>query len=160
MFKIMILNKIYKLATLLLVLSSSLFAASTAFAGDFFEKNGVAIEGYDAVAYFTDKKPVEGKKEFSAEYKGSTFLFSSAANRDKFAANPAAFAPQFNGFCAYGAAAGYKAKTDPDAFSIVDGKLYLNYNSVVRVRWSLDTQGYINKAEANWPTVEKTTKVN
>ncbi len=156
----MILSKIYKIAALILVLSASLFAGTAAFAGEFFEKNGVAIEGYDAVAYFTDKKPVEGKKEFSAEYKGSTFLFSTAANRDKFIANPAAFAPQFNGFCAYGAAAGYKAKIDPDAFSIVDGKLYLNYNNVVRVRWNLDTKGYINKAEANWPTVEKSTKVN
>lgn len=156
----MILSKIYKIAALILVLSANLFAGTAAFAGEFFEKNGVAIEGYDAVAYFTDKKPVEGKKEFSAEYKGSTFLFSTAANRDKFIANPAAFAPQFNGFCAYGAAAGYKAKIDPDAFSIVDGKLYLNYNNVVRVRWNLDTKGYINKAEANWPTVEKSTKVN
>lgn len=156
----MILSKIYKIAALILVLSANLFAGTAAFAGEFFEKNGVAIEGYDAVAYFTDKKPVEGKKEFSAEYKGSTFLFSTAANRDKFIANPAAFAPQFNGFCAYGAAAGYKAKIDPDAFSIVDGKLYLNYNNVVRVRWNLDTKGYINKAEANWPTVEKSTNVN
>ena len=154
------LSKIYKIAALTLTLFAGLFANTTAFAGEFFEKNGVAIQGYDAVAYFTDKKPVEGKKEFSFEYKGSTFLFSTAANRDKFAANPTAFAPQFNGFCAYGAAAGYKAKTDPDAFSIVDGKLYLNYNSVVRVRWNLDTKGYINKAESNWPTVEKSTKVN
>lgn len=156
----MLFNKIYKTISLALLLSASVFSGTTAFAGEFFEKNGVAIQGYDAVAYFTDKKPVEGKKEFSTEYKGSTFLFSSAENRDKFAANPASFAPQFNGFCAYGTAAGYKAKTEPDAFSIVDGKLYLNYNSVVRVRWSLDTKGYINKAEANWPTVEKSTKVN
>lgn len=133
---------------------------SSALAGEFFERDGVAIEGYDPVAYFTEKQPVQGKKEFTAEYKGSTFLFSSAANRDKFKATPEAFAPQFNGFCAYGTAGGYKAKSDGTAFTLVDGKLYLNYNALVRMRWSLDTTGYINKAVANWPTVEKTTKVS
>lgn len=157
----MLINKLTK--SLLTAVTASLLMMtlnSSALAGEFFERDGVAIEGYDPVAYFTEKQPVQGKKEFTAEYKGSTFLFSSAANRDKFKASPEAFAPQFNGFCAYGTAGGYKAKSDGTAFSVIDGKLYLNYNSLVRMRWSLDSTGYINKAVANWPAVEKTTKIN
>lgn len=157
----MLINQITK--SFLSIAAAGVLAATlsaSAFAGEFFERDGVAIEGYDPVAYFTEKQPVLGKKEFSAEYKGSVFLFSSAANRDKFKASPEAFAPQFNGFCAYGTAGGYKAKSDGTAFTVLDGKLYLNYNALVRTRWNLDTQGYINKAVANWPAVEKTTKIN
>jgi YHS domain-containing protein len=157
----MLINKLTK-SLLTAVTASLLMIAfnSSAFAGEFFERDGVAIEGYDPVAYFTEKQPIQGKKEFTAEYKGSIFLFSSAVNRDKFKATPEAFAPQFNGFCAYGTAGGYKAKSDATAFTVLDGKLYLNYNAFVRTRWNLDTTGYINKAVANWPAVEKTTKVN
>ena len=131
-----------------------------AYAGEFFEKNGVAIDGYDAVAYFTEHKPVAGLREFSVEFKGSIFQFASAANRDKFNAAPATYAPQFGGFCAYGTAGGYKAKIDAAAFSVVDGKLYLNYNAKVQTVWGKDVSGYIAKAEKQWPTVSVQTKVN
>jgi len=136
-----------------------LAAGAPVLAGEFFEKNGVAIHGYDPVAYFKENKPVRGAEEWRAEYQGSTFLFASQANRDAFRADPAKYAPQYGGFCASGTAGGYKAKIDPAAFTVVDGKLYLNYNEDVRKRWSGDTKGYIAKADRNWPTVSKQTKV-
>ena len=79
--------------------------------------------------------------------------FASAASRDAFRAAPAKYAPQYGGYCAYGMASGYKAPIEPDAWTIVEGKLYLNYNLSVRSRWSADIPGYIGKADANWPTV-------
>ena len=137
------------------------FAASTAsaLAGDFYEKEGAAIKGYDPVAYFTDHKPVKGSPAYKAEYGGSVFHFVSQANRDAFAANPAKYAPQYNGFCAFGTAGGYKAAIDPAAFTIVNNKLYLNYNQDVRKKWSADIPGFVAKADKNWPAVAKQTKV-
>ena len=126
-------------------------------AGDFYAHDGVAIDGYDPVAYFTENMPVLGVKEITFEYKGSVFAFATAANREKFKESPEAYVPQFNGFCAYGAAGGYKAKVDPAAFSIVNGKLYLNYNAVVKATWSKDVESYISKAEKQWPKTEQTT---
>jgi YHS domain-containing protein len=137
------------------------FAASTAsaLAGDFYEKDGVAIKGYDPVAYFTDNKPVKGSPAYKAEYGGSVFHFVSQANRDAFAANPAKYTPQYNGFCAFGTAGGYKAAIDPAAFTIVNEKLYLNYNQDVRKKWSADIPGLVAKADKNWPEVSRQTKV-
>ena len=130
-----------------------------AHAGDFFEKDGVAIRGYDPVSYFTQQKPVRGSAAFKAEHRGSTFYFASQANRDAFAANPTKYAPQYNGFCAYGVAGGYKAAIDPAAFTVVNDKLYLNYNSGVQRQWRADTPGFITKADKNWPQVVQQTKV-
>ena len=113
----------------LVVLTLLAFVIGPAFAGEYFEKDGVAISGYDPVAYFVEMKPVKGSPEFHAEYQGSTFYFSSAANRDTFAANPDKFAPQYGGYCAFGMAKGYKAVIAPSAFTVVDDKLYLNYHS-------------------------------
>lgn len=144
----------------LVALSLSALAISVpALAGDFFERNGLAIDGFDPTSYFSEGKPVRGSADFSAEYKGSVFYFASAENRMRFLAAPADFAPQFGGFCAYGAAGGYKAKIDPTAFSIIDGKLYLNYDAKVQASWSQDTRGYIRKAEQKWPTVASQSKV-
>ena len=140
-------------------LSVAAFVALPAFGGEFFEKDGLAIRGHDAVAYFKDAKALKGNADLRAQYKGSTFLFSSAANRDAFAADPAKYAPQYGGYCAFGTAGGYKAATDPTAFTIVDGKLYLNYNAAVQKQWSADIPGFIGKADANWPRVAVTTKV-
>jgi len=119
-----------RIKTFAMVLAIAAFAAN-AYAGEFYEKEGVAIKGYDPVAYFKDKKPVKGSPNYKAEYKGSVFHFSSQANRDAFTATPAKYAPQYNGFCAFGTAGGYKAAVDPDAFTVVNGKLYLNYNQDV-----------------------------
>lgn len=134
--------------------------ATPAFAGEYFEKDGVAIYGYDPMAYFTDMKPVKGSPEFYAEYQGSTFHFSSAINRDRFAASPAFFAPQYGGYCAFGMAKGYKAVIDPAAFTVVEDKLYLNYSEAIRSKWQTDIPSYIRKADANWPDVRKLTKVH
>ena len=143
------------LVTTLLLLGAAMLAQ----AGEFFEKNGIALDGYDPVGYFSDQKPVRGSTEFTAEYKGSMFHFSTASHRDQFRAAPEKFVPQFGGFCAYGAAGGYKAKIEPEAFSIIDGKLYLNYNAKVQSEWSKDTNGYIAKAEKQWPAMSTQTKV-
>jgi hypothetical protein len=87
------------------------------------------------------------------------FHFATQANRDAFAADPARYAPQYNGFCAFGVAGGYKAAIDPAAFTVVDNKLYLNYNKDVQKKWSADIPGFVAKAEKNWPKVAAQTKV-
>lgn len=128
-------------------------------AGGFFERDGTAIGGYDPVAYFAEMKPVKGLPDFSATYQGSTFYFSSAAHRDLFTADPAKFAPQYGGYCAFGMAKGYKAAIDPTAFTVVGDKLYLNYNGTVRALWVLDIPGYVKKADRNWPEVRTSANV-
>ena len=140
------------------VLAIAAFAVN-AWAGEFYEKDRVAIKGYDPVAYFSDKKPVKGSAEHKAEYKGSVFHFSSKANRDAFTANAAKYAPQYGGFCAFGTAGGYKAAVDPAAFTLVDDKLYLNYNKDVQKQWRADVPGFVAKADKNWPAVSQQTKV-
>jgi YHS domain-containing protein len=115
--------------------------------------SGLALKGYDPVAYFTENKPAKGKAEFTARHEGATYRFASAANRDAFAAAPEKYSPQYGGYCAFGMAAGYKAPIEPDAWTVVDGKLYLNYNQSVRRQWSGDIPGYLRKADANWPQV-------
>lgn len=136
-----------------------LISAAGALAGEFFEKEGVAIRGYDPVSYFKDNKPVRGSPTHKTEFRGSTFQFASQANRDAFAADPARYAPQYNGFCAFGVAGGYKAAIDPAAFTIVDDKLYLNYNADVQRQWRADFPGFLAKGDKNWPRVMKQTKV-
>lgn len=132
---------------------------AVAAAGEFYEPNGIAIRGYDPVAYFEERRPVPGSPRWTAQFQGSTFSFASAAHRDAFTADPERYAPQYGGFCAFAAAKGYKAKTDPDAFSLVNGKLYLNYSLSVRELWQEDTDGYIAKGDKTWPEIRKTTKV-
>lgn len=128
-------------------------------AGEFFERNGLTIDGYDPVAYFEEQRPVKGRSEFRTEFRGSIFQFTSAVHREAFAADPEKFSPQYGGYCAYGTAKGYKAKIDPEAFTVVQGKLYLNYSDAVQTRWLSDIPGYIEKADANWPEVQKQTRV-
>jgi YHS domain-containing protein len=137
------------LASVLLSLAAAAYAAGETNA----DSSGLALKGYDPVAYFTEGKPVRGTPEFTATHEGATYRFASAANRDAFAAAPAKYAPQYGGYCAFGMASGYKAPIEPDAWTVVDGKLYLNYNQSVRSRWSTDVPGYVRKADANWPTV-------
>ena len=120
-----------------------------------FSVNGAAIGGYDPVAYFTQKKPVKGNPQFSVEWKGAVWHFASAANRDTFKADPAKYAPQYGGYCAFGASEGYAVKTEPDAWTIVDGKLYLNYNATVRGKWSENKEERIERADKNWPEILK-----
>ncbi len=144
---------------LILTLFAGVYFSAAARAGEFFEKDGVAMRGYDVVSYFTDKKPVQGSADYKFEYKGSTFHFSSQANLDSFSAKPEQYAPQYGGFCAFGTASGYKAATDPAAFTVVENKLYLNYDKNVQKDWSVDIPGFIVKADEKWPEVSKLTDV-
>ena len=146
--------------TFLIVLAVLTFLMGAAFAGEYFERNNLAIDGYDPVAYFTEQKPVKGSTQFRSDFLGSTFQFVSTAHRDAFLADPSKYAPQYGGYCAYGTAKGYKAAIDPAAFTIVGDKLYLNYSETVRSRWISDIPGNIQKADANWPEVQKQTKVH
>ena len=116
---------------------------------------GVAIKGYDAVAYFTESKPVKGSSDFIYEWNGAEWRFASAANRDLFKADAVKYAPQFGGYCAWAVSRGYTAGIDPDAWKIVNGRLYLNYSSKVQTQWAEDITGNIAKAEENWPTILK-----
>ncbi|MCW5771714.1 MAG: YHS domain-containing protein [Rhodospirillaceae bacterium] len=120
-----------------------------------FSSNGAAIRGYDPVAYFTQGKAVKGDPKFSAEYKGAVWHFASAAHRDAFKADPAKYAPQYGGYCAFGTAQGYAVPIDPEAWRIVGGKLYLNNSKAVQQRWNQNVPGYIDAADKNWPKVLK-----
>ena len=137
----------------------ALCAALGAAAGDFNEAAGLAIKGYDPVAYFQDGAPAKGLAELRHPYKGATYLFKTAANRDAFIAAPDKYLPEYGGFCAFGVSRGYKADIDPAAFTLVGGKLYLNYNVQVQRDWQKDTQGYIRRADERWPEVRTQTRV-
>lgn len=115
--------------------------------------NSNAVSGYDVVAYFTQGKPVKGERKFSYKYKGATWRFSSKENLDKFKANPTKYAPQYGGYCAWAMADGKTASGDPKYWKIVNGKLYLNYNDTIQKRWEKDIPGFIQRADAKWPTV-------
>lgn len=115
--------------------------------------NNLALSGYDAVGYFTQGKPVEGKAAFKTTYKGAEFRFASAANLAKFKANPAAYAPQFGGYCAWAVSQGYTASGDPQVWKIVGGKLYVNYNREIGNKWEKNIPGFIASANKNWPKI-------
>jgi YHS domain-containing protein len=114
---------------------------------------GVAVRGTDVVAYVTEGRPVAGSARFTHAWRGATWRFASAANRDRFAADPERYAPAYGGFCAYAVSEGYTAPIDPAAWRIVDGRLYLNYDRSVQRRWEADIPGRIARADANWPAL-------
>lgn len=149
------------LATHLLVmiaLVATLTAASLAAADKpaIYSASGkLAVKGADVVAYFTEHRAVIGKAQHSTTWRGATWRFSSAANLTKFNANPEKYAPQYGGYCAYAVSKGYTAKIEPEAWSIVDGKLYLNYSLGVRSLWETNKRERIRKANTNWPEVLK-----
>ena len=118
-------------------------------------EEGLALKGYDPVAYFTERKPEIGLGEFEAEWEGSKWRFASAQNRETFLGAPEKFAPQYGGYCSWAASHGYTAKGDPEAWKIVDGKLYLNYNQDVKQKWEQDIPGYISKGDENWLSFQK-----
>jgi YHS domain-containing protein len=129
-------------------------ALSASAADEHFVKNGVAVDGYDVVAYHTVGKPTPGSAQYTAEYQGAKWQFASAQNRDLFAANPAKFAPAYGGWCAAGASKGKKVAVKPDFWTIVDGQLYLNSSEAAHTKLFLaDTQGTIRKGEANWKVI-------
>jgi YHS domain-containing protein len=119
----------------------------------FIDDQGLAIRGTDPVAYFTQGRPIAGISKFTYTWNNATWRFASAENRQLFAANPQRYAPQYGGFCAWAVSQGYTASIDPNAWKIVDGKLYLNYSKGVQRQWDRDIPGHISKANANWPGV-------
>ncbi len=130
-----------------------LASAARAKTPEVYADDGVAIDGTDAVAYFTAGKPVAGSADFSHDWMGATWLFSTEENRATFASDPKAYAPQYGGYCAYAVSEGYTASTVPEAWKIVDGKLYLNYSRGVQRRWEKNIPARIEAADANWPSV-------
>lgn len=140
-------------AAALLAIASTFFLSPALAKDPVFATGDGAIRGYDPVAYHEDSKPVKGSADLSVQWQGATWHFASAENRDKFRDEPERYAPKYGGYCAYAVANGYTASTDPQAWAIVDGTLYLNYSLDVRERWKQDIPGYIEKADANWPGV-------
>jgi hypothetical protein len=127
----------------------------SALAGDPATADGLrlAIKGYDPVAYFSEGRPVQGTAEFEEVWERARWRFASAANRDRFKADPDRYAPQYAGYCAYGMAKGAKFEIDPEAWTIVDGKLYLNNSKDGRKDWAKARAENIKNADANWPLI-------
>ncbi|MGJ8617670.1 MAG: YHS domain-containing (seleno)protein [Sulfitobacter sp.] len=144
--------------------ATALTFASQAFAGDqYVDETGFAASGYDVVAYFelpqnpvgqSQPEGVPGSKAITAEYNGATFAFSSEENKAAFEADPAKYAPQYDGHCAYGVSKGGKVPGNPNLWRIVDGKLYLNITKNVVGFWEEDIPGNLDLAENNWVSIE------
>jgi YHS domain-containing protein len=114
---------------------------------------GLAVSGYDPVAYFRDGKPVPGSSDFQLEWRGATWRFASAEDLGLFRADPERYAPQYGGYCAWAVSNGGTASSDPEAWKIVDGKLYLNYSRAIQERWQSDVPGNIRRGDAHWPSL-------
>ncbi|MCC7155424.1 MAG: hypothetical protein IT161_12685 [Bryobacterales bacterium] len=141
------------------VLAAGLFASGIALAGEpaapWNAKDGVAVRGYDVTAYFTESRAVRGLEQFEYQWMGVKWRFASKQNRDTFAAAPDMYAPQFGGYCSWAVGHNYTADADPEAWRIVDGKLYLNYNRPVQKRWDEDRAKWIEDGRRNWPGLHK-----
>ena len=140
-----------KLALLLLSLCAALplFAQTKSLLN--LDKQNLAIQGYDPVAYFTDHKPVKGKPEFKSTYSSATYYFVSAEHKTQFDKEPAKYEPAFGGYCAYGVSRKKLVEINPEAFQIMDGRLLLQYSKGVRNDFNKDAKGNLGKAKANWP---------
>lgn len=145
----MIVRQMLAAFVMLLITSFSAEARSSEIYTGLFSQ--LAVGGYDTVAYFKAGKPVLGKAEFATEYKGATWRFSSKENLDAFKATPAAYAPQYGGYCSWAIAQNYTASGDPLVWKIVNGRLYLNYDQSVQAKWEKDIPGFIASANKNWP---------
>jgi len=118
-----------------------------------FATNGIAINGYDPVAYFTQSKPVEGDPSIASDWMGAKIQFANTEHNAMFDADPEKYAPKYGGYCAYAVSKGYTATTDPDAWTIFEDRLYLNFSKSVRALWSLNKGKNVRAADANWPGV-------
>jgi YHS domain-containing protein len=112
---------------------------------------GIAIKGYDPVAYFTVQRPVKGSEEYEYSWKGAVWLFASAEDRDLFRADPEKYAPKYGGYCAYAVSQGKLADIDPASWTVFQRRLYLNLNKDVQNLWARDMEEYIRRADENWP---------
>lgn len=150
MFKLTKILSVFILASI----GNAVFAAAPSMNVD---KNDLAISGYDPVAYFTDNKAKKGKSDYAAVHNGAVYHFSSAKNRDLFRKDAEKYAPQYGGFCAFGVTKHRKFSTDPTAWRIVDGKLYLNLNKKIQALWVKDIPGHIENSEKIWPEIKGST---
>lgn len=141
------------------VLLSSLLLNALALAGSEINTNdqGLALQGYDPVAYFTTGAPQQGDSQFTAEHNGATYHFASAENRDAFLSDPDKYLPQYGGYCAYGTSLGKKFDGDPLSWKIVDDKLYVNTNAKAHELWLADEQNRIDQADSQWPDIRDKT---
>ena len=138
-----------------LVLAILVFSAIASFAGGKqllnLDKNGVAIQGYDPVAFFTQHKPVKGVQQFNSAFNGATYWFASAEDKHAFDKEPAKYEPQFGGYCAYGVSKGARAPVKIEAWQIVNDRLLMQYDLDVKGEFNKDQQGTLKKADQNWP---------
>lgn len=119
-----------------------------------FVADSAAIRGYDPVAFFGEQKPVLGSRTISYQWNGALWYFVNEENKKAFVADPEKYAPQYGGYCAFGMSNGYKAPTQIETWTIVDGKLYFNYNKQVQKDWNAKRTELIQKADQNWPKVK------
>ena len=138
---------------LMLPAAAALPRMAQAMSPKIYAEDGIAVDGSDVVAYFTAGKRVKGRSDITHDWMGATWRFASEQNKAAFIADPTAYAPQYGGDCAYAASEGYVAPTAPEAWTIYEGKLYLNFSKGVRRRWSQDIPGRIAAADANWPAI-------
>jgi YHS domain-containing protein len=117
--------------------------------------HGLALRGYDSAGYFSEARPIEGDPAISYRWHGATWHFASMEHRDAFAADPARYAPQFGGYCAYAVSRGTTADGDPQQWAVVDGKLYVNNNALALTLWNQDRAGNIQAGVTNWPLIPK-----
>ncbi len=141
---------------LLSLFAALMFLPALAHADENYTQFASALRGYDAVAYQTENKALEGNTNHVVHYNGLTYLFASKANAKKFKADPKKYAPAYKGYCAMGVALGKKLPIDPKAFKVVDGKLYMNVSTTVREKWLKNIAGNIAKADKNWPEIANT----
>jgi YHS domain-containing protein len=144
-----------RLIAILFLIVVIVSACQTRKANEVFTTEAGAINGFDPVSYFKEKEPMKGRKEFAYEWKGATWYFFSQENLNAFKNSPESYSPQYGGYCAYGTADGHKAPTQPDAWTVVNNKLYLNYNADVMAEWRKDSVNFIMKADENWDEVMK-----
>ncbi len=121
---------------------------------EIFAPGGKAIKGYDPVAFFKESKPVKGADSLSYSWKEATWLFSNRQNLKAFKADPDKYAPQYGGYCAYGLSQGHKAPTQTDTWTVVNDKLYFNYNSKTKELWTKDQPALIKTADEKWPEIK------
>lgn len=138
-----------------IVLASSIATSAFAAGVEINASNtGLALQGYDPVAYFTEGQATPGDYRISAVHNEATYWFSSEEHKATFEANPEAYLPQYGGYCAFGAAMGFKFDGDPELWKIVDGELFLNLAEDIQERWEGDIPGFIQRADANWTDIE------
>ncbi len=119
------------------------------------DRSGLALKGYDPVAYFTEAKAIPGKPEIQHTHANVKYNFASTQNRDLFQKDPNTYLPQYGGYCAWAVSHNYTASTDPEAWKIVNGKLYLNYSKDVQRKWMAEEAALIQAGDSNWPKLHK-----